>query len=304
MYLAMPALLTALTALDQGRVATAADRARQARELMGEDRPYVFGRVVVAGATLATARAQAGDARGAAEAIERAARRADAWIPDAATHLALARAWTLAAAGQLTDAADAALAVADRTRAAGAGAFEATALLDATRMGAATRTATRLAELTERAPGPWVATAAALARALVDHDRAALDDASSRLEAMGAVLLAAEAAAQATIAHGRAGIRHAEAASRRRAQDLLARCEGAATPLLAGLDRREVADELTAREREVAAMAAVGRTNREIAAALGVSVRTVNSHLNHAYAKVGTSDREELARLLRPPEPR
>jgi DNA-binding CsgD family transcriptional regulator len=303
-YLAMPALLTARTALDQGRVATAADRARQARELMGEDRPYVFGRVVVAGATLATARAQAGDARGAAEAVARAEARADAWIPDAAAHLALARAWTLAAAGQLTDAADGALAVADRMRAAGAGAFEAIALLDATRMGAAARTAAPLADLTARAPGPWVVAAAALARALADHDRGALDEVSNRFAAMGAVLLAAEAAAQATIAHGRAGIRHAEAASRRRAQDLLARCEGAATPLLAGLDRRAVADELTAREREVAAMAAAGRTNREIATALGVSVRTVNSHLNHAYAKVGTSDREELARLLRPAEPR
>ena len=46
-------------------------------------------------------------------------------------------------------------------------------------------------------------------------------------------------------------------------------------------------------------MAATGRSNREVADALGLSVRTVNSHLNHTYAKLGTSDRDDLAVRLR-----
>lgn len=302
-YLAMPALLGARVALDQGRVVTAADRARQARELMGEDRPYVFGRPAVAGATLASAAAQAGDPTTAEVAVERAAARTDAWVPDAAAHLDLARAWASAAAGHLTEAAEGALVVADRMRAVGAGGLEVLALLDATRLGAAAWTVDRLEVLRSRSTGAWTAAAAALARALVDLDRVALDAASAHYEDMGAWLVAAEAAAQAAAAHGRAGMRHGEAAARRRANDLLARCEGASTPLLAGLDRLDVVGGLTAREREVALMAADGATNREVASALGLSTRTVNSHLNHTYAKLGTSDRGELARILAPARP-
>ena len=44
-----------------------------------------------------------------------------------------------------------------------------------------------------------------------------------------------------------------------------------------------------------------GRPNREISEALGISLRTVHSHLNHAYTKLGTSDRGELLRLLGSP---
>ena len=42
-------------------------------------------------------------------------------------------------------------------------------------------------------------------------------------------------------------------------------------------------DALTASERRVADMAAAGMTNREIAQALLVTVRTVEVHLIHAY---------------------
>ena len=55
---------------------------------------------------------------------------------------------------------------------------------------------------------------------------------------------------------------------------------------------------LTAAERRVAALAAQGQTNREVAAALFLSERTVESHLSHVYAKLGVRSRTELARLL------
>jgi DNA-binding CsgD family transcriptional regulator len=55
---------------------------------------------------------------------------------------------------------------------------------------------------------------------------------------------------------------------------------------------------LTAAERRVAALVAEGRTNREVAAALFVSERTVASHLSHVYAKLGVRSRTELARRL------
>jgi DNA-binding CsgD family transcriptional regulator len=57
---------------------------------------------------------------------------------------------------------------------------------------------------------------------------------------------------------------------------------------------------LTAAERRVAALVAEGRTNREVAAALFLGERTVESHLSHVYAKLGIRSRAELARVYRP----
>jgi DNA-binding CsgD family transcriptional regulator len=57
---------------------------------------------------------------------------------------------------------------------------------------------------------------------------------------------------------------------------------------------------LTAAERRVAALVAQGRTNREVAAALFIGERTVETHLSHVYAKLGVRSRAELARVYRP----
>jgi DNA-binding CsgD family transcriptional regulator len=59
--------------------------------------------------------------------------------------------------------------------------------------------------------------------------------------------------------------------------------------------RRSMAGKLTEAEARVAKLAAAGRTNREIADALFMSVRTVEGHLSHAYAKLGVRSRTELA---------
>lgn len=55
---------------------------------------------------------------------------------------------------------------------------------------------------------------------------------------------------------------------------------------------------LTAAERRVAVLAAEGRTNKEIAAALFLGERTVSSHLTRVYAKLGLRSRAELARKV------
>jgi DNA-binding CsgD family transcriptional regulator len=57
-------------------------------------------------------------------------------------------------------------------------------------------------------------------------------------------------------------------------------------------------DALTPSELRVARMAATGMTNREIAQALFVTARTVETHLTHAYPKLGIVSREDLGAAL------
>jgi DNA-binding CsgD family transcriptional regulator len=55
---------------------------------------------------------------------------------------------------------------------------------------------------------------------------------------------------------------------------------------------------LTAWEREISGLVAPGMTSRQIASRLGVSKRTVDSHLAHRYAKTGTGTRTRLVLWL------
>ncbi|WP_293827264.1 helix-turn-helix transcriptional regulator [uncultured Brevundimonas sp.] len=57
-------------------------------------------------------------------------------------------------------------------------------------------------------------------------------------------------------------------------------------------------DSLTTRESECVHLAGQGLEDKEIAARLGISPRTVGNHLHHAYAKLGVSDRKLAARRL------
>jgi DNA-binding CsgD family transcriptional regulator len=58
---------------------------------------------------------------------------------------------------------------------------------------------------------------------------------------------------------------------------------------------------LSQREREVLALVARGKTNREIGAALGVSRGTVKGHLRRIFVKIGAVGRTEAsAAALRP----
>jgi DNA-binding CsgD family transcriptional regulator len=56
-----------------------------------------------------------------------------------------------------------------------------------------------------------------------------------------------------------------------------------------------VAGVLTARENEIARVVALGMTNKEIAAALTISPKTVAAHVEHILAKLGFSRRAQIA---------
>jgi DNA-binding CsgD family transcriptional regulator len=77
---------------------------------------------------------------------------------------------------------------------------------------------------------------------------------------------------------------------------------GRAEMVLAGARPRRSAahgrDALTVAELRVALMAADGMTNREIAQALFVAVRTVETHLTHVYRKLAIESRDGLANAL------
>jgi len=83
----------------------------------------------------------------------------------------------------------------------------------------------------------------------------------------------------------------------------VALAEEAATELAAtGTSRQAVTGlhrSLTARECRIAELAADGLRNKEIAARLTLSVRTVESHLARAYRKLDVAGRRELAAALR-----
>jgi DNA-binding CsgD family transcriptional regulator len=57
-------------------------------------------------------------------------------------------------------------------------------------------------------------------------------------------------------------------------------------------------DALTPSEQRVAQLASEGRTNQEIAQALFVTTKTIDSHLQHTYTKLGINSRKQLGTAL------
>ena len=65
----------------------------------------------------------------------------------------------------------------------------------------------------------------------------------------------------------------------------------------AAADDQTDLDHLTGREREVLTLIARGRSNKRIALELGISEKTVKTHVGHVLAKLGVTDRTQAAVL-------
>lgn len=142
----------------------------------------------------------------------------------------------------------------------------------------------------------WLDAMRAFAEGSRAGDGTRLDAVSEQFAAVGAVLWAAEASLLAAPCHREAGLLARAKASRARADVLLGSCPGVTTFIVASADAPPA---LTRREHEVAMLAGAGLSDRDIAARLFISVRTVQTHLANAYGKLGARRRTELPGLLR-----
>ncbi|MFD3536991.1 LuxR C-terminal-related transcriptional regulator [Streptomyces sp. NPDC058661] len=203
--------------------------------------------------------------------------------------------WTLAARGNLTQAREELKEAALAAQAGDHRFAEVLLLTDMARLGGA-RDVGRLNELAQVCDGPLPSLHAEFAAALAADSPQRLWQVSEAFERLGADLLAAEAATASLTASRRQGNRaHQTPAATHRTEVLTARCQGARTPLLA---TTEATAPLTAREREIAFLAAGGASSKDIATALGLSARTVDNHLARAYSKLGVTTRRDLATIL------
>lgn len=241
---------------------------------------------------LAIAHALTGDAASATEALRRDAALElpkDCYYP---VDREMADAWIAAANGDLREAAarfrqaaEIGAEIDDRVGQAGA-------LHSLARIGQPSGAAAGLSDLTQHIEGDLVRARAAHATALAAGDAAALETVADRFDAMGATVLAAEAAADAAVLWRKDREPRRAARLETRAMALAKSCEDPATPALQAVSGRA---ELTRAERETALLAIRGRSNKEIAAQLEISIRTVENHLQRSYQKLGISGRSELA---------
>jgi DNA-binding NarL/FixJ family response regulator len=205
----------------------------------------------------------------------------------------LAGAWVAAARGRTYQARDLAREAAEFACTHGQHAREVVCLQAAIQFGDQ-HTAARLAELTKLVDAPRARLAARWAAALADHDGDALLAVSHDVGAMGDRIASADAAAHASRVFHQQNRRGPALTASGRAERLITVCgatttatQVAAMPL-----------PLTDREREIAILISQGLSNIEIAQALTLSVRTIEGHIYRACARVGTTTRTELARLI------
>ena len=284
----------AVLRLEQGRPLSAFRRASQAYTLYQQlGRPILAQRSYV---SAVLAQAMTGRAEEAAETLKELDA-LGAPIPRSfGTDLLIARAWAAAAAGDLPAARAGLQDATDLGQEVGHLVGAASALHGLARLGQARRVAARLNDLAAQVNGHFVVARAAYADAVAAKDAEALQVVSEGFEKLGGNLYAAEARVEAATVLRRSGRPRQAAAEEHRAGQLLSRCQGATTPVVRTIGAQA---RLTPGELDAAMQAAAGRSNKQIAADSHVSVRTVESHLQRVYEKLGISSRRELAAALR-----
>ncbi|RZI53882.1 MAG: helix-turn-helix transcriptional regulator [Pseudonocardia sp.] len=291
---ALAAMLHGHADLAFGRLPAALRWLREARAEYAVDDAHALAWRALNLAWLAQGYGKHGNARAASEAVVELERLCPANFPYVDMDCALARAWCAAAEGAISSAIATSKCAADTARQRGQRANEVLCLQTATQFGDSTTTG-RLSELVALVEGPRVATAAAHAAALAAANGPALLEAAQRYSGFGDRVAAADACAQAALSFTAAGKRGKAITAQSTALRLAGASEFVHTPAMRQLSEPVV---FTGRQREIVQLAMQGLTNREIAARLVVSVRTVEGHLYRASRRAGVSGREDLAVLL------
>jgi DNA-binding CsgD family transcriptional regulator len=228
-----------------------------------------------------------------------------------------ARGWMHGVAGRRSDAAEAFQRAADSHLAVGHDLLAVFALAMAARAGAAISVLEQAEAVGERVEGAGPRITVQFVRDLAHDERLAieadlgsdesaewkeeagqlagrLDQIASALVELGHSLTAAEAFSRASALHARVGDARRASASERRSEEQLRICGVTHSPFV----RTRGGATLSDREQEISALAATGLSNREIALQLVLSVRTVETHLQRIYQKLGVRSRVELAEAL------
>ncbi len=166
---------------------------------------------------------------------------------------------------------------------------------DAVRWGAGADALERVERAGAQLPGSLATGLCADATARVARDAPALAVAAETFESLGCFGYAAAAASAAAALYSGEGRRGHAARLGERVHALASKTDDDA---IVDVETLGAISLLTPREREVATMAALGRSDKEIASALGVSFRTVETHLHRAYAKLGVASRYGLAEIM------
>jgi DNA-binding CsgD family transcriptional regulator len=280
----------ARTVLARGCIAEAIEHARQAAVLFRDLRRHYWARTMQV--ELALALGLSANAEGAREALDAIDGPPMSW---ASVDLLMARGWTAVATGQLPNARR----LMDEAATCGnelgdlVGAAE--ALHGLARIGYPDQAFERLDRLAKVIEGDLIRARLRHVSAMRSSDPNELALVSEQFATMGADLLAAEAASEEGALWIRMGEQRQARAAASRAAEHAARCPGAVTPALGDIDARS---QLNVSELETAQLAASGHSNKQIAAALQLSVRTVENRLQLVYQKLGISKRSQLPDAL------
>ena len=242
----------------------------------------------IAEATTAYAYALAGEAHAAQEHLERAEHRPErlSWHTVRALDYFAVLA-TLATKAPV-EVAERMLELADEDRAMGNHGHELLFLCQSVQLGLESA-ADRLFSSALASQGPFAEVCALYGKGVASKDTHQLLLASQKAEELGNCRLASDAARLAAQLAQEGGDQVTVAAAGKVLRDVGA-------PGVAG--RRGALNSLTERERSIAVLVAQGRTNRDIAQVMCVSVRTIEGHVYRLYSKLGVSSRSQLALLL------
>ena len=206
--------------------------------------------------------------------------------------------WALVATGRPAQAREVVIETAAACQAAGEHWDALRLWVDAARMDGAKEVVARATACAAECEGPVAPVLAAFIAAVATGSAEALADAAGRLADLGHQLVAAEAWARAAVAYRSEGDPRGSSAAMARATVLARRCEGAVTVDRLTTSLEGAVTPLSAREREIALLAAEGLGSQEIADRLVVSVRTVSNHLQNVYVKLGVNRRSDLRDAL------